>query len=87
MLESIIVSLALALTFFGVPEVTLGGFVAGVAGQGSIGALCAYKTGEAINKTRRTSVGWIRRATLNMFRMPILSPWISLLSIDLKGRA
>ena len=46
MLESIIVSLALALTFFGVPEVTLGGFVAGVAGQGSIGALCAYKSDE-----------------------------------------
>ena len=34
MLESIIVSLALTLTFVGVPGVALGGFVVGVAGQG-----------------------------------------------------
>ena len=87
MLESMIVSLALTLTFVGGPGGALAGFVDGVAGQGSIGALCANKTGEAISKTNRTSVGWIRRATLNTFRMPILSPWISLLSIDLKGRA
>ena len=84
MLESIIVSLALTLTFVGVPGVALGGFVVGVAGQGE---RLANEIGEAISKTSRTSVGWIRRATLNMFRMPILSPWISLLSIDLKGRA